>query len=486
MVATPYPRTRSWVTLAKLSYGFTPEELSLVKKNGTTNWLDQQLDPNFAEGTNCTSKLAGFKSLSASIAEVSNFAAFAKNNDLAGDELAATTLIRNLFSSRQLFEMLVEHFNDYIHVPLHSAWQSRMSYDRDVIRTNALRSYPEMLRASSLHPAMLDYLNGNQNTKGDPNENYGRELQELHTITSQSGYTQSDVVNAARVFSGIYWDDEKNILAADPDQHWIGQVTVFGWSNTNSSSDPIDILRNSQSLVQYLAMRPETAKAFSTRMARRFIADDPPATLVKSMARKYLATGGNIPSVVKTMVNSREFLASAGIKVKRPLEHLASLVRFLDLKLAKNIQPGDLDRPDDYFHDSVMADVVYYLRQQGHEPLAWPFPNGYPDRANTWTTLNGQLHRWNNGAALTHGWNDQVFLHPEYEKLLAGTPPDPGTVLDALSLRLLGSKLSVADRADILSLVANSYDSGSSLSKINQYGQMAAALLIASPNWNFR
>ena len=486
MVATLYPRKANWVSLSKLTYGFTPEGLTQIDKSGFKSWLDKQLTPSLPEGSDTLTKLSGFFTLTATIDEVSKFSTFDKNNDLAGDELAAITLIRRLFSDRQLFELLVEHFNDYIHVPLHTAWQSRVAFDRDVIRANTLGNFPDMLIASSVHPSMLDYLNGNENTKEAPNENYGRELQELHTVTSKAGYRQNDVVDAARAFSGISWDYDKNVLAVDPDQHWTGRLSVFGWTHPNTSADPSEIQKMTQSLLHYLAMRPETAKAFSTRLARRFIADDPSPALIARMSAKYLTSGGNVPAVMRSMISSREFLGNAGKKVKRPMEHFASVVRSLDLKFATPIQSGDVSKPDDYFHDSVMQNIDYYLVAQGHEPMAWPFPNGYPDIATPWTTLNGQIRRWNMGAALSHGWNDQDFLKPDFATLLRGIAVKPGEIVDALSLRLLGTKLSDADRSDIVRLVSDSYDSTASLSQQIQYGQVASTLILAMPLWNFR
>jgi uncharacterized protein (DUF1800 family) len=486
MPATRVPQDLPWVALAKLTYGSSPGDLAAFKESGLSTWVDSQLDPKADAGADCTSKLAGFRSLTMSINEASRFAPFLKNNDFAGQELSMTTLIRRLFSNNQLFEMLVEHFNDYVHVSLNSAWQSRMAFDRDVVRAHVLGTYPDMLVSSSVHPAMLEYLNGNDNTKDAPNENYGRELQELHTITSQAGYLQKDVVNAARVFSGISWDYTVSKLLIDPDQHWLGPVSVFRWTHQNQSSDPAAIKNVTESLVRYLALRPETAKAFSRRLARRFVSDDPPDSLLAAMSAKYLETNGDIPSVVRTMILSAEFGASAGQKVKRPMEHFGSVVRALNLKLATPIQPGDPKRVDDYFHDSVMQNVIYYVAAQGHEPMTWPFPNGFPDRANPWTTLNGQVRRWNFGSALAYGWNNQDFLIPDYDRLLAGTLPDAGSVIDTLALLLLGTKLAADDRKDILPIVANAYDNTSTQTQLAQYAQTAASLILAMPTWNFR
>ena len=484
--ATEVSRDPSWVALAKLTYGFSAQDLLAVKKLGIGSWVDLQLNPKLTEGAECAAYLNGFNSLNMSISEVSRFAPFVKSNDLAGQELSMTTLIRRLFATNQLFEMLVEHFNDYLHISLASAWQSRMAFDRDVVRAFALGTYPDMLASSSLHPAMLDYLNGNDNTKDAPNENYGREIQELHTITSRSGYLQKDVVNAARVFSGISWDYTANRLVIDPDQHWLGPVSIFGWSSENKSADPAVIRNMTDSFVRYLALRPETANAFSIRLARRFVSDDPPISLIHTMQARYLETRGDIPSVVKTMILAPEFVANAGQKVKRPMEHFGSVVRALNLKLAKRIQSGDPQRVDDYFHDSVMSNVIYYVSAQGHEPMNWPFPNGFPDKSNPWTTLNGQVRRWNFGAALAHGWNDQDFRILDYDQLLAGTPSDPGEVIDALAKLLLGTKLESDDRNDLLPIVTNAYDNSSAQTRLSQYAQTAASLILAMPTWNFR
>ena len=193
-----------------------------------------------------------------------------------------------------------------------------------------------------------------------------------------------------------------------------------------------------------------------------------------------------IPSVVKVMVASNEFLASAGQKVKRPMEYLGSVVRSLQLELATAIQPGDATRSDDYFHNSVISSLVWYLTSQGHEPMNWPFPNGFPDKANPWTTLNAQIGRWNLGAALSHGWNDQDFRIPAYNQLLAGVSADPPAVIDALAQLLLGTILSVDDRNDVLAVVGNVYDPSAAQSKLTQLSQTATSLMLALPTWNFR
>lgn len=486
MSTTQYTAIPERVALGKLTYGHTASDLSAIQSSGISSWVDSQLDPKLSVGDSCAKKLVGFKSLDMSIKQVSTYAPFVKDGYSAGQELSMTTLIYRLFSQRQLYEMLVEHFNDYLHVPTYTAWQSRVPFDRDVIRANVLGTYPDMLVASSLHPSMLEYLNGNDNTKDAPNENYGRELQELHTVTSHAGYLESDVVNAARVFSGISWDYDASQLLIDPDSHWTGAVSVFGWKSANDGTTPGAIRAVTESLVRYLALRPETARAFSTRLARRFLSDDPPSSVLDVMSAQYLQTGGDIPSVVKVMVSSPEFLASAGAKVKRPMEHAGSVVRSLKLELATPIQPGDAKRPDDYFHDSVMSSLVWYLSSQGQEPMNWPFPNGFPDKANPWTTLNGQVRRWNLGAALAHGWNEQDFRIPPYDQLLSGVSAEPAAVVDAVAQLLLGTALATDDRNDILAVVSTVYDASRTQSKLAQLAQTATSLILSMPTWNFR
>lgn len=329
LTATQNVPDPGWVALAKLTYGFSPIDSERFKHIGLAAWLDSQLDPKLNEGDECEDKLAGYRTLNMIVEQVSRFSPYIKNKWLAGQELSEATLIRRLHSRRQLYELLVEHFNEYLYIPLHCAWQSRIAFDRDVIRSNALGSYPDMLVASSVHPAMLDYLEGNENTRYEPNENYGRALGESHTITSLAGFREKDVVNAARVFSGISWDQAANGLAINPDKHWSGSVSVFGWTNANLSTNPEVILKTSESLVRYLAMRPETAMSFSARLAHRFVSDNPSASLLSLMAEKYLRTGGDIPRVVGIMIRSSEFMANAGKKARRPMGHFGSVVRMM-------------------------------------------------------------------------------------------------------------------------------------------------------------
>lgn len=468
--------------LAKLTYGGSPKSRLEFRKLGLAKWLDDQLDPKKLEDPWVAATIQNFKALNLDQVTLQNTFPYSVRSGLVADELAMTTLFRRLYSTRQLYENLVEFFQDYVPVPLFSDSIKRMSYDKVAIRKHALGTYPELLYATAMHPAMLNFLSGYANTKAHPNENYGRELLELFTVTTETPYTQEDVVNAARVFSGISWRDDQFITTAWTGNHWSGPVKVLGWTDPNPGNSPEAIFATARSLVNYLSMLPETAKAFSTRMARRFVADNPSTALVAAMSKTYLATTGNIPAVVKTMANHKDFAASVGKKLKRPTEHLISTMRALNVKLEGSINYGDPTR-DDYFHDSNLGWFYWYAIQQGHSPFNWPTPDGFPDTEAAWTTMSAQVLRWKNGAEIA-GYG-QLFQVPDYAVLFKGVKNDWNSIVDAASMLLMGRKLPAAQKAKIIA-AAQVSDAAFATNKLLARAHAVTVLIVSTEDWNRR
>jgi len=300
--------------LNKLTYGPTRADRDQIRKLDISAWLADQLDPAKPEDPEVAANLALFRALPLDIPTLQVTLPYSISAGYVADELAQTTLYRRMKSSRQTFETLVEFLSDYVPVPLHNEPIYRLSYDRDVIRKNALGTYPQLLWDAAMHPAMLRLLSGYANTKQHPNENFGREVLELFTVTTATPYTQDDVVNAARVFSGIYYDDKLATLVAAPTKHWNGAVKVLDWTDPNPGTTAQQILDTAQSLIMHLALMPETATAFARRTARRYATDKPSDDLVKTLAAQYLTTSGSIPQVLTALVNHRDFIASAGMQ----------------------------------------------------------------------------------------------------------------------------------------------------------------------------
>ena len=466
------------IALAKLTYGATPADKAKIKKLGYPAWLNDQLNPKKSDNPFIVEALKTMGSLNLNTYQVHNTFPYSAKNYLVADETIFATLIRRFWSERQVFEMLVEFFHDYNPSPRGVEDSNMSHYDTSVIRANALGYYPDLVLASSRSPAMLTFLNGNNNSKTHPNENYGRELLELFTVTTAYPYTQADVITTSRVLTGIEWWGTEPELQVYPDRHWNGPVSLFGWSDANPGENRQSILRTSESMIRYLALMPATAKAFSLRMARRFVSDAPPQKLVDAMAAIYMKTKGHIPSVFKTMALSKEFAASYRSKTKRPSEFIGSVIRGLDLKMAKTIYAGN-PTDDDFFRSNPIRGLHRMMIVHGHSPFSWPFPDGYPDSSSPWTTMAAQISRWNLGRQLAYGRGDDALTKPDYKKLLPASAKTDEQLIDAASTALLGAKLPTDEQAAALRILAQ-------LGDWERKAEVAVGLVLSKPEWNLR
>ncbi len=340
-----------------------------------------------------------------------------------GQELAQAKMVRAVLSERQLQEVMADfwfnHFNVYIGKDS-DQWYTT-SFDRDVIRKNALGKFRDLLMATATSPAMMIYLDNWQsigpdskaNTPGKPggkpgnkglNENYGREVMELHTVGVDGGYTQADVTALASILTG--WGVDRPNQGAggflfDPRKHEPGVKRWFGHAigdpETALGAKPGAADPGMQEGVQaltILAASPKTAHFISWKIAQRFVADDPPGALVDRMAKTYLATDGDIKAVLRTMAQSPEFNSKKYFrnKVKTPVEYLASAFR---TTATDPSNPGAL---------------VSTAKQMGM-PLFYALPpTGYYITADHWMNSSALVDRLNFAYQLTNNkFSNQRF-----------------------------------------------------------------------------
>src|SRR5258708_669287 len=274
---------------------------------------------------------------------------FAMNNPtgVVINELQMAKALRTIYSERQLEEVMTDfwfnHFNVFINKDADQYFVT--SYERDALRPFALGKFRDMLVAVAKNPAMLFYLDNWLSIgpsspaagvkPGQPpppgasnkglNENYGRELLELHTLGVDGGYSQADVTQAARVFTGwtIQPFDQGWGFLFDPKRHEPGPKTVMGKTIQEGG------INEGMQLLEILSRSPATAHFIAVKLARRFVADDPPEALVREMAKSFLDSDGDIRIVLRTMFRSPEFRAAAAYrkKMKTPLEVTAPAVR---------------------------------------------------------------------------------------------------------------------------------------------------------------
>ena len=423
--------------LRRATYGPTPAAVAEIRRLGAAAWLDTQLDPASIGDTVADGLVARFPWCTATIPAIRaavTSKALKQYDWTPVWQVGFATVARAVWSKRQLLEVMTEFWSNHFNVtcPFGDVWDSRADYDAAVIRPYALGSFADLLKASARHPAMLTYLDNRSSTKAAPNENYGRELLELHTVGMP--YAESDVQNAARLFTGLTVDDTTGMYRYDPARHAVGAVSVLGFSHPNASAAGGE--QAVLALLDYLALHPATARRIVTKLCVRFVADDPPVSLITNLVKVYLDNRSAIAPVLRALFASPEFAASIGAKTRTPYEDIVATLRTLDY----GPEPAGT---------KAIESLYWTCSNAGQAPLAWAPPNGYPDVAAAWVSPAGQLVRWNAHLNVGAGYWPATLVRPA--SLLAAfagspTPATYGALIDATSDRLLQTKLPDSQR----------------------------------------
>jgi uncharacterized protein (DUF1800 family) len=272
-------------------------------------------------------------------------------------------------------------------------------YDRDVIRKNMLGNFRDFLEAVAKSPAMLHYLDNELNQSGNPNENYARELFELHTLGAENylgtldrakvpgfggghpaGYVDGDVYEAARAFTG--WRVDQGAKAVNPGsfeyfEQWHDRFQKIVLAHPIKEYQPP--LKDGHDVLDLLAKHPGTARYVCRKLCRRFVSDQPPETLVKSTAKVFLdhqKDKDQLRQVVRHILHSEEFAQSSGRKFKRPFEYIAGVIRVSGL---------DFSAAEDFRNN---------YERTGQRLFAWRTPDGHPDVHEKWASSSSLIERW--------------------------------------------------------------------------------------------
>ncbi|MFO0554613.1 MAG: DUF1800 domain-containing protein [Polyangiaceae bacterium] len=410
-----------WHLLSRTSFGPRPGDLDLVRSMGRAAFLDWQLSPEAIDDTACEIRTAGIDSphLPASLL-------FELPPDQIEEELARYTLLQAVYCRRQLHEVLVEFWSDHFHVAIGKSLCAHLTpFDyRTVARRHALGRFRDLLGASALSPAMLVYLDGTANQAATPrgpgaNENYARELLELHTLGVHGGYTQADIMNAARCLTGFVVRESwaPGEVEFVPERHDDGEKVVLG-QRIPAGGGRGDVER----LLDIVAEHPSTARHVSEKLARAFIAEEPPRAIVDCAAQTFLATSGDLRATVRVILSSNEFEEARGTLFKRPFRFMASALRALGA--------------DTHAKERLVA----WLGRMGQAPFAWPTPDGYPTRRERW--LGTLMTRFSLASAL--GRNDLEGTRLDLDRLRAAVVGSDKTV--ALAAHLFGRAPTARER----------------------------------------
>jgi uncharacterized protein (DUF1800 family) len=257
-------------------------------------------------------------------------------------------------------------------------------WDRAVLRPHALGKFRDLLGAVAHSPAMLFYLDNHLSTRRGLNENYARELLELHTLGVDGGYTQHDVVEVARALTGwtIGPSRDPSVFLFRREMHDTGSKTVLGHTLIAGRG-----VEDGEEVLDILAHHPSTAHYISLKLARRLVSDDPPPALVARAAATFTRTDGDIAQVVRTIVTSPEFFSRAAFraKVKTPFELVISARRALDAGA-----------------DTTFA-TSRLIAQIGQPTFAWPTPEGWPEKGEAWMNSGTLFKRIRFGNDMAHG-----------------------------------------------------------------------------------
>ena len=460
--------------LSRLSFGARPGEVERVNAVGLAAWIETQLEPGRLDDRATEQALAALPTLTMSIAalhaEYPRPTAREKVNDLQMAprflydrpplekrpirivaEMQASRLLRAIESERQLQEVMVDfwfnHFNVYA-AKGEVKWYLP-SYERDVIRPYALGRFGDLLRATARHPAMLFYLDNwlstrpdftvrfgpNRGRRAGLNENYARELMELHTLGVDGGYTQTDVTEVARAFTG--WTIDRPRDGADfvfrPLMHDRGEKTILGARLPAGGGQ-----EDGERVLSLLVNHPATARFVASKLVRRFVADDPPPALVERVVATFRATDGDIKAMLRTILASPEFWApdARRAKIKKPFEYVASAVRAVG---------GHVDA-------RAAMRLARSAAEMGEGLFAAQPPTGYPDRAEAWVNAGALLARMNFALALTQRRLPGVSV--DFSPLAVDRAA-PEAALDRLLAALLHGEASAHTRTVLTAQLAN-------------------------------
>ena len=378
VAATPRmpERQRAEHVLDRLAFGARPGDVEQVMRIGVDRWIDQQLHPERISDRAVESRVASYqrevKLPSREEAKRDKKMARQAARAAIGD-LSAQRILRAAESERQLHEVMVDFWMNHFNVFAGKSLDRFLitSYERDTIRPHIWGRFEDLLMATAKSPAMLFYLDNARSRSGAINENYARELMELHTLGVDGGYTQKDVTELARVLTG--WSisrpqESKVQFVFRRVAHDRGAKSVLGVKLAGGG------IEEGERMIRFLATHPSTAHHIATKLCQRLVADDPPPALVDRVALAFLDTRGDLRATVRAVVESPEFFDPRyyRAKVKSPFEYTISAVRTAG---------ATIDDP---------LPLARQLKTIG-QPLyfAQP-PTGYSDKAEAWSN-NGAL-----------------------------------------------------------------------------------------------
>lgn len=482
------------IALNRMAYGPRPGDVEAFNALGATDeerlrvFVSQQMNPDSIDDSEFEARYAaaGFETLHKTQEELyhdhiannpydSNDETYWEWYSKPAYELVEASFLRAVYSKKQLVEVLADFWHNHFNVYF---WQDDgvpllVSYNRDVLRKHMLGNFRQMLEAAATHPSMLYYLNQNNSSDAGPNENFARELFELHTLGAENylgvldptlvqkdtngiavGYVDNDVYESARAFTG--WRVDDDIYEYEDGVEKSGRFLYYkSWHDRFNKlvlgkyipADQED-MKDGRDVLDLLAYHPGTARHISRKLARRLIADNPPDSVVEAAASvfmEYRHAPDQLKRVVETILLSPEFRATWGAKIKRPIEAAIATMRALNAEFTR--LPGGIQ-----WMCSMMGQAMFERRP----------PDGYPDVKEAWANTMSMLYRWNFAVAISENWmDDEEQQRTIRTDIVKQTPPDLRTaeaLADFWIPRILNRPMSESDRQAVIAVMAQEYN----------------------------
>jgi uncharacterized protein (DUF1800 family) len=348
--------------LRRASFGLTQEDVGEVRRLGYQQWLNTQINYTEIDDSAVESVVASrYPLLSLPAAQLAT-----ANQGTLQSQLQEATIYRAAFSKRQLYERMVEFWSDHFNISIAKVGYLKAVDDRDVIRKHALGRFSDLLKASAHSPAMLAYLDQNTSRVGAPNQNYARELMELHTLGVDGGYTQQDVAELSRVLTGWTFTGAGD-FNFNANRHDFTQKTVLGVTipaaPTSTGSAAIN---EGEQMLDVLINHKSTATFIATKLLKWLLTPEPSSAQIRAVASVFRATKGDIRLTVRAVLNDA-WISAAPLKFKRPFHYLVSALRATQPTVTS------------------LATMNNQVRVLGQQLFFFETPDGYPDSLEYWS-----------------------------------------------------------------------------------------------------
>ena len=430
----------------RITMGITPGDVAHAKTMGWNGYLTYQLNYTKINDAALESAAATRYPLTA----MSSDQLFDQDSGQIANQLRESTIYRAAFSGRQLYQRMVEFWTDHFSQDWDKVGYLLVADQRDVIRRYAMTSFPQLLKASAHSASMMIYLDQNVSSSRAPNQNYAREIMELHTLGVDGGYTQDDVAELSRVLTG--WTvTGKGLFTFNPSLHDTKAKTVLGV--TIQPQTGVAGQQEGEQVLDMLVNHPSTARFIATKMLKWLVTPSPTAEQVSAIASVYRATGGDIKSMLRAMLNDA-WITAAPMKLKRPFHLAVSSLRAVNPNV------------------TAVTPINNSLAALGHQSFAWETPDGYPDKIEYWA--GNILPRWSFASSLS-SQNSQTTIQVDTAVYKGSSP---AATVDLIDVNFFGGEMPAATRTAL-----TSYAGTATLSDAKIRELIALALASNSFQW---